>query len=463
MRAAGRGAGATGTGGNVVTTDNNNRVVRRGPSWAPPVAAETRSPGTPVTPAPPVSPERAAAERPALRVAAAEGRSQPPAVVAGPQGERARADAGTDAAASSVPLPTPPVPASPPAGESDFVEPGDAAASPRTSPPAPPVGPDHGEIGREVLRRPATQRPRSGWRRWVRVATFGLLNVGESPAEVRRAELVARVNQPIRGDYKIAMLSMKGGVGKTTTTVGLGSTFASLRGDHVVAADANPDRGTLGARIPTQTAATVRDLLDDVASIHRYSDVRAFTSQAPSRLEVLASERDPYRAEAFSEADYRGALSVLEGFYNLILTDCGTGLTHSAMRGVLATADSLVLVCSPALDGAQSADATLNWLEAQGFGHLVDRTVVVISVARPGASTVNVDQLVAHFGERVRVVHIIPFDMHLAEGSEVDLPRLAPATREAFVELAALVADDFPEAAGRHHHRTSGRGKSPHR
>jgi len=133
------------------------------------------------------------------------------------------------------------------------------------------------------------------------------------------------------------------------------------------------------------------------------------------------------------------------------------------MRGVLATADSLVLVCSPALDGAQSADATLNWLQAQGFGHLVDRTVVVISLARPGASTVNVDQLVAHFGERVRVVHIIPFDMHLAEGAEVDLQRLAPATREAFMELAAVVADDFPEAAGRHHSPARVRAQAPRR
>ena len=403
-------------------------------------------------------------ERAPLRVAEAEGRSQPPAVVAGPQGERARAEAGTDGAAPSLPVPTPPVPTSRPAGESDSVEPGDAAASPRTSPPAPPVGPDrHGEIGREVLRRPATQRPRSGWRRWVWVVTFGLLNMGESPAEVRRAQLVARVNQPIRGDYKIAMLSMKGGVGKTTTTVGLGSTFASLRGDHVVAADANPDRGTLGARIPTQTAATVRDLLDDVASIHRYSDVRAFTSQAPSRLEVLASERDPHKSEAFSEADYRGALSVLEGFYNLVLTDCGTGLTHSAMRGVLDTADSLVLVSSPALDGAQSADGTLSWLEAQGYSHLVDRTVVVISLARPGASTVNLDQLVAHFADRVRAVQVIPFDMHLAEGSEIDLDRVSAPTREAFMELAAVVADDFPEAAGRHHSPARVRGQAPRR
>jgi len=314
-----------------------------------------------------------------------------------------------------------------------------------------------------VLRRPAQQPPRSGWRWLVWVLTFGLVNLGESPVDVRRAELVARVNQTIRGDYKIALLSMKGGVGKTTTTVGLGSTFASLRGDHVVAADANPDRGTLGARIPTQTAATVRDLLNDVPNIHRYSDVRAFTSQAPSRLEVLASERDPHKSEAFSETDYRGALSVLEGFYNLILTDCGTGLTHSAMRGVLDAADSLVLVSSPALDAAQSLDATVNWLEAQGYSHLVDRTVVVISLARPGASTVNLDQLVAHFTARVRAVQVIPFDMHLAEGSEIDLDRLSAGTREAFVELAAVVADDFPEAAGRHHSPARVRGQAPRR
>jgi MinD-like ATPase involved in chromosome partitioning or flagellar assembly len=218
-----------------------------------------------------------------------------------------------------------------------------------------------------------------------------------------------------------------------------------------VAVDANPDRGTLASRIPVQTTATVRHLLNDADTIARYSDVRAYTSQAPSRLEVLASERDPHKAEAFSEADYRNTVRVLENFYNLILTDCGTGLTHGAMRGVLDTADGLVLVSSPALDGAQSADATLNWLDAQGYGHLVERTVVVISSARPGAGTVNLGQLVAHFDAKVRAVQVIPYDQHLAEGSEVDLNRLSPAARHAFVTLAALVAEDFPEAAGRHH------------
>jgi len=213
------------------------------------------SPRPPVSPVPPVSSARVVVERAPLRVAEAGGRSQPPAAV-GPQGERARADAGMGGVAPSLPVPRPPVAASPPAREFDSVEPGYSTAPSSTPAPVPPPGPrHHGEIGREVLRRPATQRPRSGWRWLVWVVTFGLWNLGESPADVRRRQLVARVNQTIRGDYKIAMLSLKGGVGKTTTTVGLGSTFASLRGDHVIAADANPDRGTLASRIPVQTTA----------------------------------------------------------------------------------------------------------------------------------------------------------------------------------------------------------------
>lgn len=348
--------------------------------------------------------------------------------------------------------PPPPRPAQP------VSAPGDRPTAPSGPTPAPRHS---GEINRDMLFRPTKRPPASGWRRMVHRMSGGGVNPGESRDDVRRRHLVERVNQPIRGDYKIAVLSLKGGVGKTTTTVSLGSTFAALRGDHVVAIDANPDLGTLGGRIPSQTPATVRDLLNDQQRIHRYSDVRAFTSQAPSRLEVLASERDPHKAEAFSETDYREAVAILDNFYNLILTDCGTGLTHSAMRGVLDTADALVLVSSPALDGAQSADATLNWLTAQGYAHLVERTVVVISSARPGSSGININELVEHFASEVRAVTVIPFDTHLAEGSEVDLDRMSPTTRDAFVELAALVAEDFPDAVGRHHGPIRSRAGSP--
>ncbi|WP_324196892.1 AAA family ATPase [Nocardia cyriacigeorgica] len=308
-----------------------------------------------------------------------------------------------------------------------------------------PGQPGHSVNDLNLLKR-ARKAPRSGWRRAVHKASRGLINPGESAADVVHADLVERVNQPVRGDYRIAILSLKGGVGKTTTTVGIGSTFASLRGDRVIAIDANPDLGTLAHRVPRQTRSTVRNLLED-QHITRYSDVRAHTSQAPSRLEVLASEQDPAVSEAFSEADYRKAIGILQSFYNIILTDCGTGLMHSAMSGVLDMASSLVLVTSPAIDGARSASATLDWLDHHGYSKLVERTVVVVNASRRGASSVDIDQLRKLFLDRTRAVQVVPFDDHLAEGAEIDLELVSKPTRRALLELAAMVADDFGYAA----------------
>jgi MinD-like ATPase involved in chromosome partitioning or flagellar assembly len=290
----------------------------------------------------------------------------------------------------------------------------------------------------------ATKRPpQSGWRRLVYVLSGRLINPGESPTDVRRRELTARVNQPLLGCYKIAMLSLKGGVGKTTITATLGSTFASLRGDRVVAVDANPDRGTLSQKIPLETSATVRHLLRDAQRVRRYTDVRAYTSQGPSRLEVLASEQDPAVSEAFSEDDYRRTVTLLEHFYNIVLTDCGTGLMHSAMYGVLGVADQLIIVSSGSIDGARSASATMDWLDAHGHQDLVRNSVAVINCVHRSSGGVDLDRVAEHFSARCRAVVRIPFDAHLEEGAEVDLDRLEPTTRLALLDLAATVADVF--------------------
>jgi MinD-like ATPase involved in chromosome partitioning or flagellar assembly len=305
------------------------------------------------------------------------------------------------------------------------------------------------DLSSAQLLRQTKRPPQSGWRRAVYMITGRTVNLGESPADQIRRELIARINQPLHGCYKIAMLSLKGGVGKTTTTTALGSTFASLRGDRVIAVDANPDRGTLSQKIPLETTATVRHLLRDAQRIRRYSDVRSYTSQGPSRLEVLASEQDPAVSEAFSEDDYRRTVNLLEHFYNIVLTDCGTGLMHSAMKGVLNLADSLVIVSSGSIDGARSASATLDWLDAHGYRALVARSVAVINSVRPKAGKVDLNKVADHFAARCRAVCRIPFDPHLEEGAELELDQLTGTTRLALLELAATVADDFPQAVNR--------------
>jgi MinD-like ATPase involved in chromosome partitioning or flagellar assembly len=297
-----------------------------------------------------------------------------------------------------------------------------------------------------AARRSGRRVPTNGWRRMLFTLSGGLINPGEGPVELRRRELTTRVNQPLHGCYKVAMLSLKGGVGKTTVTATLGATFASLRGDRVIAVDANPDRGTLSQKIPLETSATVSHLLRDSQRVRRYIDVRAYTSQGPSRLEVLASEQDPAVSEAFSEQDYRRAVTLLEHFYNIVLTDCGTGLMHSAMYGVLGMADALVIVSSGSIDGARSASATMDWLDAHGHRDLVSNSVAVINSVRRSSGQVDLNRVAEHFAARCRAVVRIPYDSHLEEGAELDVDRLAPATRTALLELAASVADVFPRA-----------------
>ncbi|WP_157983363.1 MinD/ParA family protein, partial [Nocardiopsis sp. TNDT3] len=321
-------------------------------------------------------------------------------------------------------------------------------------PPAPQGSPDRrpeqerqtsDALNAATLVRNRRQGPSGGWRRAVHAATLGLVNPGESAKVLRQRELVARASTPVAaGHHRVAVLSLKGGVGKTTTTVALGATLASLRGDRVLAVDANPDRGTLSDKVRLETAATIRDLLNERHLVSRYADIRGFTSQAPSRLEILASDRDPAVSEAFSDADYREVARIVEHFYSICITDCGTGLLHSAMRGVLGLADQVVLVSSASVDGARSASATLDWLEAHGHGSLVRNAVVVLSMVRSDSkSSVDLNRLEEHFAGRCRDVVRVPWDGHLEEGAEVDLERLAPATRDAYLQLAASVGEAF--------------------
>ncbi|MGI0541511.1 AAA family ATPase [Corynebacterium aquatimens] len=297
-------------------------------------------------------------------------------------------------------------------------------------------------LSRGDLVRAVKAPPKNGWRKVVHSVSGGRVNPGASRREQGWNSLQETIRTPLRGDYRIAVMSLKGGVGKTTTTVALGSVFAQARGDRVIAIDANPDFGTLAQRVAAPGPATIRDLLS-ASDTTRYAQVRAFTTQGLSRLEVIGSERDPAVSEAFSESDYRRAVDILQHHYNLILTDCGTGLMHSAMAGVLDLANTLVLVSSPALDGAQSASATLDWLTLHGYERLAANAVVVISSTASPKPAIDMDRLVEHFAARTKAVHVIPYDPHLAEGSVVDVDRVARSTRRAYEELAATVAGDF--------------------
>jgi MinD-like ATPase involved in chromosome partitioning or flagellar assembly len=389
----------------------------------PPEPTPARPPDAPPAAAPPPPAPAAPAAPPPTR-------EEPPPPAAAAPPPVAEAPPPPPPAAEAPPWPPPP--------------PATAKASPPKRPtrPAPSAANRGGDLSTDQLLARPPGGPTLGWQALVYQVSGGRLRPAPGAVERARTQLAARIATPVAGCQRIAVVSLKGGVGKTTTTACLGAVFAEHRGDRVVAVDANPDPGTLGYRIHRDTTRTAKDLLANVDRLERYADVRAYASQTDLRLEVIVSEADPGRTEAFGEDDYRELAAVLERFYSLVLTDCGPGLLHSAMRAILPMSDQLVVVAAPSLDGARSASLTLDWLARHGHERLASSSVVVINGVRE-RTLVDVDRLQEHFAPRCRAVVRIPFDRHLETGAEISLDELAPATRRAYVQLAAAVADGF--------------------
>ncbi len=297
------------------------------------------------------------------------------------------------------------------------------------------------ELTEDTIVRNRTDRPEEGWRRLVFAGSRGLVNPGPSEAEQHRRARLRRIHATLTGAHRVAVTSIKGGVGKTTVATCLGLALAENRGDRAVVLDANPDAGTLADRLTGESSVTVRELLRDYDRIGSWADVSRYTSLA-GRLQVLASAQDPASSDAFSREEYAQVCALLARFFNIIITDSGTGLVHSAMEGTLGLADDLIVVGAPTVDGSSRASKTLDWLVAHGYAELAANAVVVLSCDR-GSAEIDRGRVRDHFAARSRAVVEVPRDPHLATGGRVELARLRRPTRDAFLELAALIADRF--------------------
>ena len=291
---------------------------------------------------------------------------------------------------------------------------------------------------RTVVKMPSQR----GWRHVLYMLTR--INLGLSPDELYEIDLHTRIRRNARDSYQIGVFGLKGGVGKTAVTVALGSALSRIRGDRILAIDADPDGGNLGDRAGRQSAATIADLLAD-QDLARYNDIRAYTSMNAANLEVLSSEEYSGARREFNDEDWEGATGIVSRYYNLVLADCAAGLFQPAARGVLSTVSGLVIVASASIDGARQAAVTMDWLRQNGFQDLLGRSCVVINHIVPGKANIDVADLVQQFERHVppgRVI-VLPFDKHIAAGTEIQLDLLGDTFKRRTVELAAALSDDF--------------------
>jgi MinD-like ATPase involved in chromosome partitioning or flagellar assembly len=270
---------------------------------------------------------------------------------------------------------------------------------------------------------------------------------GLSRSERTEHERRDRIRRPLPVMYQVAVLSVKGGVGKTTTAVTLASTFAKMRPDRVLAVDANPHFGDLATRsVKHPFGLTVRDLVQ-APDTSVFSSVLAYTVTTAADLSIIAS---PWRSELdepLSGGEFAAAAEILRHHFNLVLVDCGSGVLDSATARVLATSHALVVVASATFGGLNGAVATYGWLHAHGLQHLIARSVVAVINQHPVKPNINLSEVGELFSRAQRPTYLLPYDAHLAEGGPIDLRLLDGRTRLTFEELGAGLIDFAPTMA----------------
>lgn len=291
-------------------------------------------------------------------------------------------------------------------------------------------------------------RPVGGLRGALYKMTGGGLNLGPSARQREEDELARRMSRQLQGSYNTAVLSLKGGIGKTSTTVGVGLTLAEFRGDPPCAIDANPDSGDLVERAlgegiyQQQAPRTISDLLRNVESIDSLTALARYMHHA-GRLHLIAGEQDPEVSDSLTAEEYLRIRKLISGYYSVALTDCGTGVTHNAMSGILQSADNLIIAAGYAVSGAKRARSTLHWLAGHGYEDLARNAVVVITDKDEVSSRVDKDAIEDHLAGICRQLIAVPHDRGVADGDLVTLDVLRPETRRAYREIAAAVVDGY--------------------
>ena len=255
----------------------------------------------------------------------------------------------------------------------------------------------------------------------------------------RERELIRQVGAPLAGTRRVVVLSIKGGVGKTTTVAVTGSLLAGLRRDKVVALDASSDWGTLATRLSVVPRQSVRELAANGRHAVSERAVLAQLAAAPSGLLVVGSDPQTLVSAALTEEEYVQTLRLLEYVGNLIVTDVGAGLQQSFLPAALAGCDQLVVASAATWDAAQSAGAALDWLAARGFGPLVERSIVVVNNLYPARRrrSAYIRDIKSDLSRRARAVHEVPFDAALQPGGRILLRKLSASVRQAYLEVAA--------------------------
>ena len=157
----------------------------------------------------------------------------------------------------------------------------------------------------------------------------------------------------------VSVLSLKGGVGKTSVTLGLAGA-ATVRGLATLVIDLDPQGNATSILAAEEPTATAADLLANPTLANLHNSLTACAWEvAPGEVDVIASspeliQHDAFKSAAAFKPRLARALEKLDG-YDLVLIDCPPSL-GTLTRDALAASDLAIIVATPTYFGLQGAE-----------------------------------------------------------------------------------------------------------
>ncbi|MFF4571309.1 type VII secretion protein [Streptomyces sp. NPDC001410] len=242
------------------------------------------------------------------------------------------------------------------------------------------------------------------------------------------------LQQPVTTGRVIAVTSIRGGVGKTTTAALLARTFSHYRHDPVLALEADAALGTLPVRMGAQSVRwSCVELAQILTPSMLLTDVTGYLVPVADGGWLLPASQGRVGAP-LDVPTYRTVTLALRRYFAVTVVDCET-LPGEVSRTAMDTAHARVVVAPLTAEGVGGTRIVLDWLGQLPHSALAS-TVVALTSNTPDAN-LDLKAATAHLRETgVTLVHL-PYDRHLAGGGPIRTDRLGEATRRAATQLAA--------------------------
>ncbi|MFG2106090.1 MinD/ParA family ATP-binding protein [Micromonospora chersina] len=323
-------------------------------------------------------------------------------------------------------------------------QPGSAAYPEQVWTPASGTPPTAEDFARRRQVRPVDPVATMGVRAVVNKIGLVRLAPGRQEQEMRRD--IEMVRRNFGGLRQVTVVNPKGGAGKTVAILLLAMTFGQKRGGYVLAWDNNETQGTLGMRAQQDFhSRTVRDMLRDLAQFQgphgRVGDLSQYVrSQGEGMFDVLASDESATGGEMLTAAAFAEIREVVSRFYKLIFVDTGNNVRAQNWQAAMDATDQLVVTMSARNDSAETAARMLDHLEQSGRQRLVRQAVTVVSMP-PSRKEIDLPAIQEHFAARTRAVLLAPYERLIDTGEPIRYGQLSSATRDAWLKIAASVAE----------------------